>query len=110
VKSHSLPFTNEELAEMDKQTYEEAQDDDDDDDNVISAEKTTIKGLREAFSKTDEAVDYFRTIILSDLSAKVERLLRDVLSCYKAILQAKMRAGTQTVLDSFFAKHKTITL
>jgi hypothetical protein len=49
---HSLPLTNE-LAEMDKQTYKEAQDeDDDDDDNVISDEKiVTIKGLSETFSK-----------------------------------------------------------
>jgi hypothetical protein len=36
LESHSLTLMNEELAELDKQTYKEAQDDD----NVISEEKT----------------------------------------------------------------------
>jgi hypothetical protein len=109
LESHSLPLTNEELVELDKQMYKEAQDDDN---NVISEEKTLIiKGLREAFSKIDEAVDYFRNHdTLYDHSAKVECELRDVLLCYKEILQAKMRAGTQPTLDLFSAKHKQITV
>jgi hypothetical protein len=81
LESHSLTLTGEELAELDNQTYKEALDNDDND-NVISEEKIlTINVLREAFRKTDEAVDYFRNHDpLYDCSAKVGHELRDVLS------------------------------
>jgi hypothetical protein len=84
LESHSLPLMNEEPADMDKQTYKEAQNDDDN--NVISEEKTlTIKGLREAFSKIDEAVDYSRNHdSLYDCYAKVKREVRDMLLSNKA--------------------------
>jgi hypothetical protein len=50
LESHSLPLTNEELAELDKQTYEEAQDDDDI--NVISEEKTlTVKRFKRSLQQ-----------------------------------------------------------
>jgi hypothetical protein len=68
-----------ELSELDKQIYKEAQDDDDDDDDgddgVISEEKTSaVKGLREAFSSINDAVDYFRDHdLLYDHSAKVRQ-------------------------------------
>jgi hypothetical protein len=63
------------------------------DDSVISEENAlTLKGLREAFSKIDEAVDYFQNQNpVYDCSAKVELELQDVLSCekefYKQICQ-----------------------
>jgi hypothetical protein len=70
--------------------HKEAQDDDDDD-TVISEEKTlTMKGLKEAFSKIYEAVDYFQTMILFLIVLPRLNTSYNVLSCYKAILQAKM--------------------
>jgi hypothetical protein len=71
LESHSLSLTREELAEFDKQTYKEAHNDYyyyyyyyyyyHYNVNLISDEKTlTIQGLTEAFSKTNEAVDYFK--------------------------------------------------
>jgi hypothetical protein len=74
LESHSLPLTNEKLAEMDKLMYKDAQDDNNNDENIVSEENTlTIKCLREAFSKIDEAVDYFwNHDPLYDSSTKVE--------------------------------------
>jgi hypothetical protein len=46
---------------------------------------------------------------LYDHSAKIERKIQHVLSCYTEILQAKMWAGTQTTLYLFSAKHRPIT-
>jgi hypothetical protein len=83
LESHFLPLMNKELAKLDLQTYKEAQDDGSDDDNIITEGKTlTNQGLREALSKIDEAMDYFRNHDpLCDHSVNVERELRDVLSC-----------------------------
>jgi hypothetical protein len=61
----SFSLTNEELPEVDRQMYKEAQDDLNDE-SVISEENTlTIEGLRETFKKIIEAVDYFGTMISS---------------------------------------------
>jgi hypothetical protein len=54
-------------------------------------------------------VDYFwNKDPLYDPSANVEHEMRDVLSCYKYILLAKMSAEIQTTLGLFFTAHRPI--
>jgi len=43
LESHSLPLADEELAELDKQTYEETKGDEDDRGGVILEESVLIK-------------------------------------------------------------------
>jgi hypothetical protein len=50
---------------LDTGTYKEAQDDHDDESEVSEENTLTMKRLRETFSKMNEAVGYFVTMILS---------------------------------------------
>jgi hypothetical protein len=90
LESISFPLSYEELAEVDRQTYEykEAQDDLNDE-KVISEENTlTVKRFKRNLHKIIEAVDYFGTMIpFYGHSAKDECGVEDVLSCSKEILQ-----------------------
>jgi hypothetical protein len=60
-----------------------------------------FKGLREACSKTEEAMGYFRSSEpLYNYYASIQYGQQDVFSGYKAILKPKMQAGAKTMLSS----------